>query len=168
MLVVKQPTSNQSPDPGQGGAAVTTPANTGHASTATDCGGEVCDDFKTCIWTAFQSVVSVSISKTLKITHTSSGSLSGITAQNTFTLEYSLNGGSSWLTAVSRSNFTSSAGPTVFSVSLPVGQDLTQVRVRDLIRAVTNALGHTANATATISGIQIEVVIQDQNAAGMM
>lgn len=169
MLTIKQPTSNQSADPGQGGAAVTSPTNTGHASTSTSCGGELCDDFKTCIWTGFQTVDGSPISKTLKITHTSNGSLSGVTASNTFTLEYSLNGGGAWVTAVSRSDFTTSQGPTVFSVALPVGQDLTQVQVRDLIRSVTDSLlGHTATASATIADIQIEVVTQDSRVITMM
>lgn len=162
-LTIRQPTANQSPDPGQGGLAVTSPSDTGHASSVADCTGELCNDFLTCIWSGFQLVSGIPTAITLKITHTSSGTLSGVTAANAFTLEYSLNGGASWNTAVSRSNFTSAQGPTVFSVALPVGQDLTQVRVRDLIRAVTDSLlGHTATASATIADIQIEVVTQDQ------
>jgi len=162
MLIVRQPTSNQSPDPGQGGAAVTSPTNTGHASTAANCGGELCTDVFTCIWTGFQTVGGAKTGIVLKVTHTSSGSLSGVTAANTFTVEYSLNGGGSWNTAVSRVNFTTSEGPTVFSVALSAAQDISQVQVRDLIQAVTDSpLGHTSNATATISDIQLEITLQD-------
>lgn len=167
-LTIRQPTANQSPDPGQGGLAVTSPSNTGHASSAADCTGELCSDVLTCIWTGFQPVAGVVLTATLKITHTSSGALSGVTASNDFTLEYSLNGGGAWLSAVARADFTAAQGPTVFSVALPADQDLSQVRVRDLIRAETDSpLGHTANATATIADIQIEVVTQDAGVISM-
>jgi hypothetical protein len=157
------PTLNTTPDPGQGGNAVTAPSNTGHANTTVSATGDGIgvSDQKSCIWTGFTSVPGTPVTKTLKITHTSQGSVSGASASNLFRLEYSLNGGGAWSTAVSRINMTTSQGPTVFSVALPVGQDLTQVRVRDFIQATALTIGHNAAADATISDIQIEVVTQD-------
>lgn len=170
MLVTRTPTSNTTPDPGQGGSAVNTPSNTGHSATVASCSGEMCLDLLTCIWQGFAAAPAGTKSAiTLKATHTSSGIDTGITAINTFTLEYSLNGGGSWNTAVSRTNFTAAQGPTVFSVALPLSQDLTQVRVRDLIQATTDsALAHESQATVTISDIKIEVTLVDDFAVGVM
>lgn len=159
-LIISQAASRQTPDAGQGGNAVTGDTNTGHASTtATGSGGN--SEQKTCRWFSFSLVSGVRVSITLKIDHTSSGTLAGPTPSNEFTLEYSLNGGGAWNTAVSRSNFTSSQGPTTFSVALPVSQDISQVQVRDKMRGVSVDLADTATATATIANIKLEVVIQD-------
>src|SRR5262249_52685230 len=116
---------------------------------------------KTCIWQSFPSTGGAITSITLKVDHTSSGTLSGPSPVNEFKLQYSLNNGSSWTTAVDRVNFTASQGPTTFSVALGVGQDLTQVRVRDLIDAEGSIGGDSASCTATIANIKIEVVTAD-------
>lgn len=160
-LTTKNPTSNTSPDPGQGGVAVDGNINTGHASTTSSAIGEASSETKTCIWTGFQAVSGQILSATLKIDHSSNGALSGVTAQNSFTLQYSLNGGADWTNAVARSNFTTLSAAT-FSVSLSASQDLTQVQVRDSIVASTDSpLGHTASAVASVSDIRIEVTTQD-------
>lgn len=163
-LTVSVPTSNTTPDPGQGGAAVTGAANTGHASTSCSAIGDDIgvSEQKSCIWTGFANVSGLPVSKTLKITHTSDGTRNGLSSANQFDLQYSLNGGGAWLTAVSRINMTTPAGPTVFSGTLPADQDLTQVRVRDFMEAAATNIGHDASASATIADIQIEVVTQDQ------
>lgn len=163
-LVVSIPTSNTSEDPAQGGTPVTTPTNTGHANTSCLAAGDDVgvSETKSCLWTGFTNVSGLPTSKTLKITHTSNGSRSGASASNQFRLQYSLDGGGAWTTAVSRFNMTTSQGPTVFSLALPIGQDLTQVQVRDLIQASAITIGHNAAADATIADIQIEVVTQDQ------
>ena len=162
-LIVSVPTSNTTPDPGQGGGAVTGATNTGHASTSCAANGDGIgvSEEKSCLWAGFTNVTGLPTAKTLKITHTSDGTRSGASATNQFTLEYSLNGGGAWSSAVSRVNMTSSQGPTVFSVALPVDQDLTQVRVRDFIQATALTIGHSATASATISDIQIEITLQD-------
>jgi hypothetical protein len=163
MLVIKPTTSNTSPDPGQGGVAVTGPTNTGHASTTSSAAGDGIgdDETKTCIWSGIANVFGPKSAVNLKITHTSDGTRSGATGANQFTLEYSLNGGGAWNVAVSRTNMTSAQGPTVFSVGLSVSQDLTQVRVRDFIQASAFTVGHSATAIATISDIQVEVITLD-------
>lgn len=166
-LVISQPTSFQNPDAGQGGSGVDTPSNTGHASTtATGSGGN--SEQKTCRWFSFSPVSGVIVSITLKIDHTSSGTLTGPTPSNDFTLEYSLNGGGAWNTAVSRSNFTASQGPTTFSVALAVSQDISQVQVRDKMRGVSVDLADIATATATIANIKLEVVTQDPHVIVIM
>lgn len=160
---IKPTTSRTTPDPGQGGIAVTGPTDTGHASTTSSAAGDGIgvSEEKSCIWSGIGNVSGVIISKKLKITHTSNGTISGGTATNQFTLDYSLNGGGAWSSAVSRINMTTSQGPTVFSVDLPVGQDLTQIRVRDFIQATALSVGHSATAIVTISDIQVEVVTAD-------
>src|SRR5262245_49502070 len=134
-LITAQPTANQSPDPGQGGLSVTSPTNTGHASTQSTALDLADSEQRTCIWTGFSAVTGQIQTVTLKIDHTSSGGLTGIGANNGFTLDYSLNGGGAWTNAVTRTHFTASQGPTTFSVALSPTQDLTQVRVRDSINA---------------------------------
>lgn len=163
MLFIKPTTANTTPDPDLLGDAVTTPTNTGHAATTSSANGDGIGDeeVKSCNWSGVANVFGPKSAVTLKITHTSNGTRSGASAANQFTLEYSLNGGGSWNTAVSRSNMTSSQGPTVFSVGLSTSQDLTQVKVRDFIQASAFTVGHSATATATISDIQVEVTTLD-------
>jgi hypothetical protein len=163
-LYTYQPTANETPDSSQivGDLAVTGASNTGHSSTTSSASGAGSTVDKTCRWSGFAAGPKNNVSVTLKITHTSDGTLTGGTAANRFTLEYSINGGGAWLTAVDRLDMTSSAGPTTFSVALSAGQDLTQVQVRDVISALSDDAGDSADAIATISGIQIEVVTVDQ------
>lgn len=168
-LIVVQPNVNTTPDLDQGASsAVTGISNTGHGATASSAGGEGDTEIKTAKWSSFSPVGGQKSSIVLKIDHTSSGALSGVTANNSFTLEYSLNGGSSWATAVSRSNFTALQGPTTFSIALPNTQDISQVQVRDKIQASTDAIGHTATATVTIANIKLEVTTSGQQVIVMM
>src|SRR5262249_17063437 len=129
----------------------------GHDSSQATASDGLDSEALSCIWQGFGTVSGQIISKTLKVDHTSSGALTGIGANNAFTLEYSLNGGGSWNTAVSRAHFTASQGPTTFSVALPVTQDLTQVRVRDTISASTGSAREAATCSVTIANIKIEV-----------
>jgi hypothetical protein len=158
------PASNQTPDATLGGVAVTGPTNTGHSSTLASASGAGGAQSKSCRWFSFPAVSAFGIlSVTLKIDHTSSGSLTGDGAGNEFLLQYSINGGGSWITAVQRDLYTASQGPTTFSVALSIAQNLTQVQVRDLLDVVTVDVGETASATATIANIKIEVVTAIQN-----
>jgi hypothetical protein len=154
------PTAFQSPDAVLSGSAVDTPSNTGHAETTTSesAGNSLT---KSCRWHTFQDVVGAKTAVTLKITHTSNGALVGPTPTNTFRLQYTLNGGGAWINAVERLNFTSAQGPTVFSVSLGAGQDISQVQVRVLYQVTTVDLADIAAITATIGSIQLEVTTQD-------
>lgn len=163
---VLQPTASQTPDAVLGGDAVTGITNTGHASTSAS-GADGSSQTKSARWHTFQTLSAQIIAITLKITHTSNGALTGV-ADNTFRLQYTLNGGSSWTTAVERLSFTGSQGPTTFSVGLPATQDISQVQVRDLLDANTADVGDSASATATISDIQVEVTTLDSGVIVIM
>jgi hypothetical protein len=105
---------------------------------------------------------------TLKVDHTSSGTLAGPSRNNTFRLQYSTDGGGAWTTAVLRTDFTASQGPTTFSVALPLTQDVIQVQVRDFIQASTVPDSGNVTCTATIANILVEVVTIDAAAIVMM
>lgn len=166
-LVTVNPGSFENPDAGQGGNAMTSPSVTGHASsTATGTGGN--SETKSCRWFGFVAPSGQITAITLKIDHTSSGTLTGPTPGNEFALEYSLNNGSSWTTAVSRSNFTASQGPTTFSVALAASQNISQVQVRDHVRGSVADPSDIATATATIANIKLEVATQDAQPIVMM
>lgn len=168
-LFTYNPTANTTPDPGQGGSlAVTSPTNTGHASSSSVSSDLADADSLSCRWSAFLAPTGPISTVTLKADHTSSGALSGIGANNSFTLDYSTNNGSSWTNAVSRTHFTASQGPTTVSVSLSATQDLTQVRVRDTIATSTVSNGESATCTVTIANIKIEVVTADVGAVVVM
>lgn len=145
-----EPTSRETPDATLGGSQVSAPSNTGHGSTTVSPG------VKTCRWFAFQGANGVVTAITLKITHSSNGTLSGATAENSFTVSYSLNGGSSWTDAVARTNFTASQSGT-FSVALSASQNISQVQVRDNIVASELDVGDTATVSATVSAIRLEI-----------
>src|SRR5262245_28889893 len=72
-LYAIQATSNTTPDAGQGGLAVTSPSNTGHASSTAAASGILDSQQRTCIWSGFGSVPGQITAITLKIDHTSSG-----------------------------------------------------------------------------------------------
>ena len=157
-----QPTAFQSPDAVLSGSAVDTPSVTGHAETTTsESAGDSLT--KSCRWHTFQAAPSgQKTAITLKMTHTSSGALVGPTPTNTFRLQYTLDGGSNWITAVERLNFTAAQGPTVFSVGLSVAQNLTLVQARVLYNVTTVDGADIAVITATIAGITLEVVTIQQ------
>lgn len=158
-IETKNPTSNTSPDLAQGGVAVSSPTNTGHASTTVTGGG---DEIKTCIWTGFAAAPGgPTFSVTLKASRSVSGSVGSGT--NIFRGEYSLNSGSSWNTLFTHSSVGSPSGPTEASAALSISQNLTQVQVRDFLQATDDA-----TLTGTISSIRIEVITQDNPVVVMM
>ena len=158
-IVTIIPTSNTTPDPGQGGIAVTGNSNTGHAATNVASLGS--DGFppvlKTCVWTAFGAgPAGIRTSVKLRITWSENGSVLG-NADTRFTLQYSTNGGGAWNTILQHLD-VSGPNSATSEITLPVLQDLTQVRVRDELFASTIAGGDEATLTVTVSDIQIEVV----------
>jgi hypothetical protein len=158
----------ESPDTTQppGTSPVTGASATGHASTtsqAQDGGSEQ----KTCRWFDLSSAPgypgpSNRTSTTLRITHSSSGSLLNLGASNLFRIEYSLDGGSNWLTAVQRLNFTSPEGPQTVTINLLNNQSISLVQIRDLVSASSIDPGDSATCVGTVSDIQIEVVSVDR------
>lgn len=177
--ITRQPTSNTTPDPGQGGNAVTGAINTGHGAT-TSSGSQL----KTCLWTAFQTGLPGAIQKIdLKFDWTITGSVNANTsdpgdiAQANIDLEidFSLNGGGAWSNKVSRSLGVSVSDGSSNSDSINTGasqtqsiaisQDLSQIRVRDSISSSTLVIGPGSSASASltvvVSNIRLEIVIGD-------
>jgi hypothetical protein len=155
------PTSFQNPDPGQPGSlAVTSPTNTGHASTLISAvDGEA--NSVSCIWTGFSPVFNgTPLLYQLKVDWSQNGLLTGAGSKsNRFKIEYSINNGSSWATLLDHPNVTAStSGSSQVSLTLP--QDITQVKVRDSL-SVSSTAGTNAELTASISNIRVEVTVQD-------
>jgi hypothetical protein len=154
MSVTRQPTSNQSADPGQGGSAVTTPSNTGHASTICSAGPGA-STTKSCKWTGFADVSGSRSSVKLLFDWVQNGDVSD-GSSNQFRIQYSINGGSNWNTVFDHTGFQGSSSNNNEQVTLSNSQDLTQVQVRDLLFTASNAENGSA-MTATVSNIRIEV-----------
>mgnify|MGYP003578142589 CR=1 FL=1 len=162
-----QPTANETPDTGQGGAAVTGNTNTGHGATTSSQVGAGATS-KTCRWSGIGAAPAGSvISITLKADWTENGSITGA-GTNLFRIQYSTNGGGAWNTLISHSNVTSASGPTTATQALSTSQDLTQVQVRDLIQAAASGGGDSASITGTVANILVEVVLVDGNILVMM
>lgn len=165
MLITRNPTSVTTPDPGQGGNAVTGAINTGHGSTLVNANVGTPFQIKTCLWTGFQSVSGNVVSINFKADWSEDGFASPPDSDNDFRLEYSLNGGGAWNTAFSHTDVVNPASGSV-NISIPRTQDLTQFRVRDLLDAQYNGIG--ANLTGSISNIRLEVTIADPQLVVMM
>lgn len=149
-----QPTANESPASGVGGGAVTSPSNTGHASTHTEqCG--VGTTTKSCRWSSFQTEAGLPASLVLKIDWSEGGTVGGGGSSTSFTLEYSTNGGSSWTQIFSHTNVNANNSGTA-SVSLPLNQVISQVQVRDILQA-TSASVACPFIDVIISNIKLEL-----------
>jgi hypothetical protein len=156
-IIITQPTANQTPAPGLGGNTVTTPTNTGHATTS-DSG----TSNRSCRWSGFGAVGGQIISVRLKADHSTNGFISGFGgASSFFNLEYSLNGGGSWISAFSRLNSTSLQNGSI-DIALPNNQDLTQVQVRDQgTTSIFDPETENAGIDFSVSNIKIEVTTAD-------
>jgi hypothetical protein len=152
-FTISQPTSNSTPDAGQGGGAVTGNTNTGH-STTTCTGNNGASQTKSCVWTTFSpSSVSGTITlMQLKFSWSQSASLSLGNSQ--FRVQYSIDGGSNWNNVFDHQGFESGSGSE--TVILSNSQNISQVRVRDRIIA-ESITDDTTIVQATISSIQLEV-----------
>ena len=184
-VVSANPRNYQTPDPGQGGEAVNEPSNMGHGNTltsssATDSagGGTVTNTkVRSARWPTFRSVSGVAVSIRLRFDWSVSCSVRansrpGGNASSLchFRIDYSLDGGSSWINRVSK---TQSVAGTDFQtlndsgsedILLSGSQNITQVQVRDLMRARATADAGTstgasseASITTSISNIRLEV-----------
>jgi hypothetical protein len=160
-MVTRNPTSNTTPDPGQGGLVVTGAINTGHGSTAVDAAAGGGSQTKTCIWTGFQSVGGQITAISLKLDWSENGTLGG--GENQFLIQYSVNGGGAWTDII---NHTIVEAPNNGSstITLSTNQDLSQVRVRDKLFAQTG----DAVLVASVSSIRLEVTTQDGTVIVMM
>lgn len=175
-----QPTVTTSPDQG-GTLAVTGAANTGHASTnaaasATGLapnGNQVVTQAKSCRWSSFQAPPLGHVtSLRLKFTWAAQGSKTETPASDgsavasvLYVVEYSLNGGGSWIGVVSQGAPPFNTGASE-NIALSAGQSISQVQVRDRFDTSANATGGTvdnstasANLDASVSSIQLEAVV---------
>jgi hypothetical protein len=162
MQATRNPTANQTPDPGQAGTdPVTGASNTGHSSTSLSASGPGESFTASCLWTGFQSVAGIVLSVTLKVDWSQTGILSGAGSKsNRFQVEYSLNNGSTWNTLFVHVGITSpSSGSN--QVILSSAQNLTQVQVRDTLIVNANDPGTDAELTASVSNIRLEVTYAD-------
>lgn len=156
-IITTNTNSNTSPDPAQGGNAVTGPANTGHDVTNTFAAfnGNVT---KSCKWSGFLNPTNPGIKTQvqLKLEYTEDGSINAPGA-STFRLQYSIDGGSNWITIFTHVDVTSPSGTLTETVILDRTQDLTLVQVRDRMTAAGNGdPGGSASLDTSISNIRIE------------
>lgn len=164
-LITVQPTANTTPDPGQGGVAVTGNTNTGHGSTTATKTGPGTQD-KTCIWQTLPAQTGQISAVNLKFDWSENGSIAGL-AGNQFQVQYSTNGGGAWNTVFNHVNITSLTNSSS-TVALSTSQDLTQVRVRDFLEGLGGNPGETGSVTASISNIRVEVTLVDGSPVVMM
>src|SRR5262245_680684 len=155
-------TSNTTPDPSQGGSAVTGNTNTGHSATTSTVIG-VGLVVKTCVWQSFLVCGGQIGAINLKVDWTEDGTISaGGTSR--FRIQYSVNGGGAYTDIINHTNVTSPSGPTTATVALGVTQDITAVRVRSLVRADGFTGGDAASVQGTVSNIKLEVTVVDISA----
>src|SRR5215510_4121242 len=154
-VVTVNPSAYQTPDSGPTGpigTAVNSPTNNGHGSTRilTSSRGVV---KKSCRWSGFQAVSGQIVSITLKVGWNESGSSGD--GDNSFGVEYSLDNGSSWNALFSHIEINAPNSGTA-QVSLPSGQDISRVQVRDILTVLGTATS-SVSVTASVSSIQLEV-----------
>jgi hypothetical protein len=188
--ITSNPTSNTTPDQG-GTLAVSGITNTGHSSTVAAASASAPGGFgsdsdsqsKSARWSAFQSVSGLIREIRLKLEWSASGDVStndggggGLASGNcSFSIEYSLNGGSSWIliisdnAAASGGNLDSFSNNNSANILLSPNQDISQIRVRDFMDTFAAASGGEfiganadADVTVAISSIRLEVITQDQ------
>lgn len=156
-LIIRQPTTNQSPDPGQGGLAVSTPINTGHALSSCLDTVPASPVVKTCIWAGFDAASPIAAIQ-LKFDWAYQNAVSDAGGDgniNQFIVEYSVNSGGAWSSALSRTNVNGSSSSSV-NQNIPTQQDITTIQVRDKITATAGST-QTGRIDASISNIQLEV-----------
>jgi RHS repeat-associated protein len=183
------PTAYQTPDPVQGGWAVSSPSNTGHGNDAISLSHVAPgSDARSCLWRSFQSVGGQVQSITLKFDWVATGSASvqgyneedSVMADIEYSVEYSLNGGGSWVGAAGYSLFAEVNGvgsdgvgfsnpnhpaTTPVSISIPANTPINQIMVRDRlgtsIRTSGGATGYSsvgAYGPTRVENIRLEVV----------
>lgn len=188
MLVTRNPTANQTPDPVVGGDAIAGITNTGHPSANAfvfrNTNGTT-SALKSAIWTALQNVSGQIKSINLKFSWNGAlsvdantldvGDQSDVTVG--FVISYSVNGGGAWTTQVSQAIFAnaidgssdsdgaSPSGSETIPLSISVDA-IDQVQVRDSIFSeVTisevSAADGSGSANLQITDIRVEIVLAD-------
>jgi PA14 domain len=189
---IVNPNAYQTPDSGQGGAAVSSPSNTGHGSTSSAvslAGKNSGVQTKTCLWHSFSGVPGTKTRVTLKFDWTLDAAIDvsaddefvSATAEYDFRIEYSLDNGSTWIVRRSVNDSVSipeGTGPgsdgdsidTFGSESVdlpnPGAIDITQIRVRDRIYARSSVSGSFfgfASSSATATVSYIRLEVEAVN-----
>jgi hypothetical protein len=199
-LFNSNPTVNTTPDIG-GSFAVTGISNTGHDSTnafnsAVDIGNAASQDKtldKTAKWSSFSAFPAGTVNSLhLKLDWAVSGTVDAntfgedcsATAEIFLGIDYSLDGGSNWISQVFQTRIASASGGDSDSdsidtsgsvdITLLTSQNINLVQVRDDIHvhsvAFANGTGNTASSqsdiTATISNIKLEADITVTSSSG--
>ena len=187
MLVTRNPTANQTPDPVVGGDAIAGITNTGHPSAIAfvirDTNGTT-SALKSAIWTALQNVSGQV--KSINLRFSWNGALSVVA--NTldvgdqsdvtvgFVVGYSVNGGGAWNNQVVQTLIASAADGSIDSdgaspsgsetISIPITTPIDQIQIRDSIFSeVTisevSAADGSGSANLEITDIRVEIVLAD-------
>lgn len=154
-------TAFETPAPGVFGAGtVTNPTVNGHDSSTIGTSAGNPDVGMSCEFRTFPAVPPL-LRRLLKASWSIDGILFGAGAISQFSIDHSLNGGSSWSSTVVRNNVNAPDSGTI-SITLSAGQDITQVRLRDLFQcAVNDTNTESAQGFMTISNIRIELLAGD-------
>jgi len=177
-LITLQATVNQTPDPNFGtDSTVTTPSNTGYATSQVQDLGVGAQQNKSCRWSGYSNVTARKTKVTVKFdwqivngggsTDISLGGTAN--ADASFNVQLSTDGGSTFAsTMLTRSGNISGnntfdltdSGSVSFDVS-PIPSDLSQIQIRSRMHANATTTGNgSAQATvnANVSNIKVEVI----------
>lgn len=134
----RRPTDQDNPDPAVGGNAYSNPANAHDNNTTTFADGtaDTASDPETasCRWKTWAAASDAYTALVLRIDNEIT--LSGTTGDVVGSLEYSINGGSTWNTVY---NTATARARVTDEITLTAGLDLSQLRVRGIV--VTDAPG---------------------------
>jgi YD repeat-containing protein len=150
-IISVNPSAYQTPD--SRGGVPSSASNTGGSKSLNIVGGPSSSVSSTCTWSGFPSVSGQIVSARLKMDWSASGSVSG--GGGGFSLEYSLNNGSSWTSAASIGGSSFSQSSSV-NVLLPAGQNITQVQVRYSVSG-GGGPGASGSVSGSVSNIRLEV-----------
>jgi hypothetical protein len=164
-VITRTPTSNTTPDPGQGGAAVTGADNNGHGSTTVS---QVISgtSSKSCIWSGFAAVTQQIKSIKIKFDYTEDGTI--VDGTTSFRVQYSINGGGAFTTIFDHIDVAAPNSASSETTLPNPSQDITQIQVRDRLQASSTPDVGGVTLTTSISNIQVEVTLADSQILVMM
>jgi hypothetical protein len=164
-VVTRTPTSNTTPDPGQGGSAVTGADNNGHGSTTVS---QVVSgtSTKSCVWSGFAAVTQQIKSIKIKFDYTEDGTI--VDGNTSFRVQYSLDGGGAFITIFDHLDVAAPNSANSETTLANPSQDITQIQVRDRLQATSTPDVGGVILTASISNIVVEITLADSQLLLMM